>query len=96
LLFLAMIHGGMGHANEARRLLNQTDEWIAEADRPPSGTEQKGQRWMNLSERPTILVLRREAEAVVRFDPVFSADPFARKGRVDPGSTDKPCRNGAG
>ena len=39
LLFLAMIHSGLGHTSEARRLLQQADQWIAEADKAPPGTE---------------------------------------------------------
>jgi tetratricopeptide (TPR) repeat protein len=77
-LFLAMIRSGLGQTSEARRLLQQADEWITEADKAPSATEKEGPRWMNLTERPTILLLRSEAEAVIRFDPVFPADPFAR------------------
>jgi tetratricopeptide (TPR) repeat protein len=76
-LFLAMIHSRLGHPSEALRFLQQADEWIIEADKAPSGSEQKGPRWMDLTERPTILILHREAEAVVRFDPVFPANPFA-------------------
>jgi tetratricopeptide (TPR) repeat protein len=76
-LFLAMIHSRLGQPSEARRFLEQADEWITEADKAPSGTEQKGPRWTDLTERPTILLLRSEAEAVVRFDPVFPANPFA-------------------
>jgi tetratricopeptide (TPR) repeat protein len=77
LLFLAMIHSGLGHTSEARRCLQQADQWITEADKAPSGTEAEGPRWSNLTERPTTLLLRRETEAVVRFDPGFPAEPFA-------------------
>jgi hypothetical protein len=77
-LFLAMIHRRLGHTSEAGRSLQQADQWIIEADRAPSGTEKEGPRWTDLTERPTILFLRSEAEAVVRFDPVFPAEPFAR------------------
>jgi hypothetical protein len=94
-LFLAMIHGGLGHPSEARRLLQQADQWIAEADKAPSGTGEEGPRWNNLSERPTVLILRREAEAVIIYDPIFPTDPFAREGRVDSGSTDEPRGSGA-
>jgi WD40 repeat protein/tetratricopeptide (TPR) repeat protein len=76
-LFLAMIHSGLGHTREARRLLQQADRWIVEADEAPSGTEKEGARWANLTEKATILLLRREALAVVRFDLVFPNDPFA-------------------
>jgi tetratricopeptide (TPR) repeat protein len=78
LLLLAMIRSGLGQPSEARRLLQQADRWILTADNAPSGTEKEGPHWSNLTEKPTILLLRSEAEAVVRFDPFFPADPFAR------------------
>ena len=77
-LFLAMIHRRLGHPSEAHRCLQQADRWIIEADQAPSGAQQEGPRWLDLTEKPTILLLRSEAEAMVRFDPVFPADPFAR------------------
>jgi tetratricopeptide (TPR) repeat protein len=78
LLFLAMIHSRLGHTSEARQFLQRADQWIVEADKSPPGNEKAGPRWSNPTEKPTILLLRSEAEAVVRFDPVFPADPFAR------------------
>ena len=78
-LFLAMIHAGQGHTSEARRFIQQADQWIIEADHAPSGAEKEGPRWLDLTEKPTILLLRSEAEAVVLYDPVFPADPFALK-----------------
>jgi tetratricopeptide (TPR) repeat protein len=77
LLFLAMIHRGLCHPSEARRLLQQADQWIAEADKAPSGTGEEGPRWNNLTERPTTLLLRGEAEALIRSDRVFPVNPFA-------------------
>jgi tetratricopeptide (TPR) repeat protein len=77
LLFLAMIHGGLGHPSEARRLLEQADHWITEADRPASGSEEDEPRWSNLTEKPVTLLLHREAEALMRSDRVFAADPLA-------------------
>jgi tetratricopeptide (TPR) repeat protein len=76
LLFLAMTHSGLGHPSEARRMLQQADQWIAEADRAQSGTEEVP-HWSNLTERPMILLLRSEAEALVLDDPAFPSDPFA-------------------
>jgi tetratricopeptide (TPR) repeat protein len=76
-LFLAMIHGRLGHTSEAGRSLQQADQWIIEADRAASGTEKEGPRWTNLTERPAILLLRSEAESMIRFDPVFPTAPFA-------------------
>ena len=68
-LFLAMIHGGLGHAGEAGQMLARADQWIAEAD--------KTSTWGREYERPSIMLLRREARAVVLYDPIFPADPFA-------------------
>jgi hypothetical protein len=72
-----MIHGRLGHTSEAHQFLQQADQWIIESDKAPSGIENEGPRWISLTERPTILLLRSEAEAVVRFDAVMPADPFA-------------------
>jgi tetratricopeptide (TPR) repeat protein len=77
LVFLAMIHGDLDRPSEARRLLQQADQWIAEADKVASETEEERPRWNNLTERPTTLLIRREAEALVRLDPIFPSDPFA-------------------
>jgi WD40 repeat protein/serine/threonine protein kinase/tetratricopeptide (TPR) repeat protein len=77
LLFLAMIHSRLGHTSEARRCLQQADQWITEADKAPSGTEQEGPRWSNLTERPTTVLLRREAEALLSADVNFPPNPFA-------------------
>jgi WD40 repeat protein/tetratricopeptide (TPR) repeat protein len=77
LLFLAMIHGRLGRLSEARRLLEQADRWITEADQSPSGMEQESPRWNDSTEKPIILLLRREAEAAILDDSVFPADPLA-------------------
>jgi WD40 repeat protein/tetratricopeptide (TPR) repeat protein len=68
-LFLAMIYARLCRADDAGRMLDLADRWIAEAD-ASSG-------WSDPYERPTTLILRREAEAVVRPDSTFPADPFA-------------------
>jgi hypothetical protein len=73
-----MIHSGLGHMSEARRSLQQAEQWIGEADGGPSGTEREGARWANLTEKMTTLLLRREALAMVRFDSVVPNDPLAR------------------
>jgi tetratricopeptide (TPR) repeat protein len=77
-LFLCMIQGGLGHAEEARRMLARAGQWIAEADRAKPGTSRDNEStWTNSYEKPTILLLLREAEAVILYDPIFPADPFA-------------------
>jgi tetratricopeptide (TPR) repeat protein len=78
LLFLAMISSGQGHTIEARRLLDQADQWIAEADKAPPGTENDGPRWNSVIEKPVIRLLRGEAESLISADSTFPADPFAR------------------
>ena len=77
-LFLAMIQSRLGHTSEARRCLEQAGDWIVEADQAPPGIEKEGPRWDDTVEKPMILLLRSEAEAVIRFDPAFPANPFAR------------------
>jgi tetratricopeptide (TPR) repeat protein len=71
-LFLAMIHSGLGHDREARRLLDQADQRIAEADKAPVGTaddvlrwSSDVPRWSSLFAKPVVLLLRREAEAMI-------------------------------
>jgi hypothetical protein len=64
-VFLAMAHHQLGHDTEARRWLDRL-----RAHRP---NENPDAFWNELEIRP----LRREAEAVLRLDPVFPADPFA-------------------
>jgi hypothetical protein len=75
-LFLAMVHGRLGHAEEARRMLEKADRWIAEVDRATQSSGGTGPRWSNEFEGPTIRLLRVEAEAVTRLDPIFPPDPF--------------------
>jgi hypothetical protein len=77
-LFLAMIHSGLGHGGQARRLLDQADQWIAAADKVPVGTENDVARWPSLFARPVVLLLRREAESFINANSSFPADPFAR------------------
>ncbi len=78
-LFLAMIHSRLGHADQARRMLSQAGQWIAEADTAKQGTSgDNPSGWSNEYEKPTILFLLHEAEAVILYDPIFPADPFVR------------------
>jgi WD40 repeat protein/Flp pilus assembly protein TadD len=64
--FLAMAHHRLGHRDQARRWLDRLRE-----HRPSTGP---AQFWGELETR----LLRSEAEAVILYDPVFPADPFAR------------------
>ena len=77
LLFLAMIHAGLGHPNDARRCLHQSERWIADADRAASGAEKEGPSWSDLTEKPITRILRSEAEAVILNDPILPTHPFA-------------------
>jgi hypothetical protein len=64
-VFLAMAHHRLGHHDEARRWLDRF------RDRKPSLAPNAF--WVELE----IRLLRAEAEAVVLWDPIFPADPFA-------------------
>jgi WD40 repeat protein/tetratricopeptide (TPR) repeat protein len=76
-LLLAMIHSGLGHDDESRRLLDRADQWIAAADKAPVGTENDVPRWSSLFEKPVVLLLRREAGSLINASSSFPADPFA-------------------
>ena len=64
-VFLAMAHHRLGHHEEARRWLDRFRDRGPNLD--PSAF------WHELE----IRLLRAEAEAVVLWDPIFPADPFA-------------------
>jgi tetratricopeptide (TPR) repeat protein len=78
-LFLAMIHSRLGHPDESRQMLARADDWIANADHQSKpGIDRQGQsEWGDACEKPTTLLLRREAEAIVRSDPELPGHPFA-------------------
>jgi hypothetical protein len=61
-----MAHHRLGHRDEARRWLDRFRHHQPSAD--------VIQFWSEVE----IRLLRSEAEAVVLYDPVFPADPFAR------------------
>jgi WD40 repeat protein/tetratricopeptide (TPR) repeat protein len=64
-VFLALAHQQIGHGAEARRWLDQFRTYRA---------NEKPEAFSNELE---IRLLRNEAEAVIVYDPVFPADPFA-------------------
>jgi WD40 repeat protein/serine/threonine protein kinase len=76
-LFLAMIHADLGHPGEARRWLQQADQWILAADKAPPEAEDDGPGWTDLTEKPITQLLRQEAETLLRPDLIIPADPFA-------------------
>jgi tetratricopeptide (TPR) repeat protein len=63
--FLSMAHGRLGHHDEARRWLDRFRSYQPNAD--------PNRFWEELE----IRLLRTEADAVVVYDPIFPADPFA-------------------
>ncbi len=63
--FLAMAHHRLGHRDLARRWLDRLREYQPSADRSDFWDE-----W-------ELRLLRSEAEAVILYDPIFPADPFA-------------------
>src|SRR5262249_24109214 len=65
-VFLAMAHHRLGHHDEARRWLDRFRDRSPKLD--PSAF------WREFE----IRLLRTEAEAVVLWDSIFPADPFAR------------------
>ena len=62
--FLAMAHHRLGHRDEARHWLDRLQGYQPDSDRG---------FWTELE----IRLLRSEAEAVILYDPIFPADPFA-------------------
>jgi tetratricopeptide (TPR) repeat protein len=60
--FLAMAHRRLGHDGPSVDLLDLSLAWMK----------------ANAPDNPELRRIRSEAEAVVRFDPIFPADPFAR------------------
>ena len=72
-----MITSGLGHVSDGRRMLEQADLWIVEADKAVPGPESDKPRWTSALEKPAILLLRGEAGALIESDPIFPRDPFA-------------------
>ena len=63
--FLAMAHHRLGHRDEARRWLDRLRNYKYSTD--------PNKFWDELE----IRLLRRKAESVILYDPIFPADPFA-------------------
>jgi len=78
LLFLGMAHHRLGHTLDARRCLN-------EASRPVVAPRAE-ERPISWPERLEYQILRREAEALILYDPIFPADPFAPDRRAAAGA----------
>ncbi len=73
-LTAAIAHQRLGHAAEARRRYDASVKWSRSQHGPPLGWGPGDNVRDNLSYE----ALRREAEALIVFDPIFPADPFAR------------------
>jgi tetratricopeptide (TPR) repeat protein len=71
-LVLAMAHQRLGDATRARALLDEVMRWwnIVEAGKTNGAVSLTSPDWLWLQ------VLRREAEALILFDPAFPTDPF--------------------
>jgi len=65
-LFLAMAHHRLGHREEARRWLDRLRDY------QPTGSPDQFTQELELR------LVRSEAEALILYDPIFPADPFAR------------------
>jgi eukaryotic-like serine/threonine-protein kinase len=67
LLFMAMAHHRLGHADEARARLAEADQWIAAAGRSrASAVRRPGPTWDNWREEIAALILRGEAASLIR------------------------------
>jgi tetratricopeptide (TPR) repeat protein len=75
-LFLALAHQRLGHINEARQFLHEATSVMDERARPDPTPDSSRPR-LGWRDRVVFGALRREAKAVILYDPVFPADPFA-------------------
>jgi tetratricopeptide (TPR) repeat protein len=89
-LMLALAHHRLGHADESRRWLEKAAGWLARADAAVTDHRRSFDEYWRLDDPPAdspqaihlhdwlcSRVLRREAEALILYDPIFPADPFA-------------------
>jgi WD40 repeat protein/tetratricopeptide (TPR) repeat protein len=73
LFFLAMAHHQLGHREEARGCYERAVRWL-DRFQTHRANEKPSTFWNELE----IRYLRSEAEALILYDPIFPADPFAR------------------
>jgi eukaryotic-like serine/threonine-protein kinase len=76
-LFLALAHQRLGHIKEARECLHEATSAIDEETRPDA-TPASSRPRLRWRDRLVLGTLRREAEAVIIYDPIFPANVFAR------------------
>jgi tetratricopeptide (TPR) repeat protein len=76
-LVLAMAHQRLRHTAQSRALVDEVERWwqTLEAAKTDGAIAFSVTYWLPLQ------LLRSEAEAVILYDPVFPADPFASTGR---------------
>ena len=73
-LFLAMAHQKLGHVVLARQELDATRAWFDSHDPDFARGRLLDYGWTEWLQSN---VLRNEAEALILYDPIFPADPFA-------------------
>ena len=78
-LFLAMAHQRLGQATDARRELNAAREKLALLGRTHGWSDSTEGVLLNYGWTEWLIatILHREAEALILYDPIFPADPFA-------------------
>jgi len=76
-LGLALAHHHLGHAAEARRWYEKARDWIDQKNRERADKNVFYFPPLTFTDWVELVVLRREAEALILYDPVFPADPFA-------------------
>ena len=77
-IVLALAHHHLGHAEAARRYLKMSREWLDRARRDFADKSAHPSPPLNINDWLEYLVLHREADALIRLDPDFPADPFVR------------------
>ena len=79
-LFLAMAHQRLGHEAEARRALDAARTFVDSLGRSDFTRESPRGEVMRYAWTEWVIatIVRHEAEALIVYDPIFPADPFAR------------------
>jgi hypothetical protein len=72
-LVLALAHHRLGHTSQARALLEEVIHWWKQVEAAKTG----GKVGLYLTDWLPLQLLRREAEAVILYDPIFPDNPFA-------------------
>jgi serine/threonine protein kinase/tetratricopeptide (TPR) repeat protein len=75
-LGLALAHHHLGHAAEARSWLEKVRKWIDGQQRERANNAVHFTPPLLVTDWVEVLVLRREAETLILYDPAFPVDPF--------------------